>query len=95
MNDDEADGTRDAIRRGAPLDFAIMGAIGGLYMAFMLACVWAPEWLGSRTAFTGPLSVGLVLGLGLVVIIVFSAIGYDMLRRRQEKDVKRASEPGA
>lgn len=67
------------------LDILATLAIAVLYMAYTLSAIWAPDWLASPVFAGGPISLGLVLGLLLVVVIVISALAYDGLRRRQEK----------
>lgn len=73
------------VSKGAALDFAGTGIIAALYFAYMMAAVWAPGWLASPAFAGSVISVGLVLGLVLVIVIVVSALAYDGLRRRQER----------
>lgn len=88
----EPDTTHQDISKGAALDFAGMGIIAALYFAYMMAAIWVPGWLASP-AFAGSIiSVGLVLGLFLVIVIVLSALAYDALRRRQEKQTGPAGD---
>lgn len=85
--------SQEDISKGAALDFACMGLIAALYFAYMLAAIWMPGWLGSPAFKGSVISVGLVLGLVLVVIIVISALAYDGLRRSQEKRASGVRDP--